>query len=102
MVNPRVLSIEAVNALVPRLRGQPFTLRVVYVREGEPAIAAALDAVAEGHPTVALGSYPRFDSEADYKVNLKNEIGVEKTVAGLVEIRRDLAELKRQLSSPQP
>jgi molybdenum cofactor synthesis domain-containing protein len=61
------------EAIVPRLEGRPFTLRAVYVSAGEPAIAAALDQVAEEHPAVALGSYPRFDREADHKVKLTLE-----------------------------
>ena len=61
------------ESVAPRLGGRPFTLRAVYVSAGEPAIAAALDAVADGHPHVALGSYPRFDREADHKVKLTLE-----------------------------
>ena len=61
------------EALAPRLRGSPFTLRSVYVSSSEPEIAAALDAVADSHPSVALGSYPRFDSEADHRVKLTLE-----------------------------
>ncbi|HUB08787.1 MAG TPA: molybdopterin-binding protein [Myxococcales bacterium] len=61
------------EAVAPRLTGNPFTLKAVYVSAGEPAIAAALDAVADGHPRVALGSYPRFDREADHKVKLTLE-----------------------------
>jgi molybdenum cofactor synthesis domain-containing protein len=49
------------EALPPRLHGAPFTLRAVFVSVGEPVLAFALDAVAEAHPDVALGSYPRFD-----------------------------------------
>jgi molybdenum cofactor synthesis domain-containing protein len=61
------------EAIVPSLVSRPFTLRAVYVSAGEPAIAAALDQVAEEHPAVALGSYPRFDREADHKVKLTLE-----------------------------
>ncbi len=35
---------------------------------GEGAIAPALDAVARAHPAVEIGSYPRFDAEADHRV----------------------------------
>jgi uncharacterized membrane protein len=37
----------------------------------------------------------RLRAEADYRVNLKNEIGVEKTVAALEEIKRDIDEIKK-------
>ncbi len=69
---PQLCRIQ-LEALTPRLHGRPFTLRAVYVSAGEPAIAAALDVVAEAHPAVALGSYPRFDREADHKVKLTLE-----------------------------
>jgi len=39
----------------------------------------------------------RLRAEADYRVNLKNEIGVEKTVAALDDLRREIAELKARL-----
>ncbi len=61
------------EALAPRLHGRPFTLRVVFVSAGEPAIAAALGAVAADHPAVAIGSYPRFDRGADHRVKLTLE-----------------------------
>jgi uncharacterized membrane protein len=44
-------------------------------------------------------SRERVRSEADYKVNLKNEIGVEKTVAALMDLQRQLAELRLQVHS---
>jgi molybdenum cofactor synthesis domain-containing protein len=61
------------RALVPRMRSRPFLLRQVFVRLGEPAIAGAVNEVAARHPTVDLGSYPRFDSGADYRVKLTLE-----------------------------
>jgi CRP/FNR family cyclic AMP-dependent transcriptional regulator len=39
----------------------------------------------------------RLRAEADYRVNLKNEIGVEKTVAALEDLKREIAELKSRL-----
>jgi len=60
-------------ALAPRLRSRPFLLRQVFVRLGEPVIAGPLNAVAARHPTVDVGSYPRFDSAADYRVKLTLE-----------------------------
>ncbi len=37
----------------------------------------------------------RLRAEADYRVNLKNEIGVEKTVAAIEEIKRDIVDIRR-------
>ncbi|MFI5029002.1 MAG: hypothetical protein ACHQCF_08510, partial [Solirubrobacterales bacterium] len=61
------------RALAPRMRSRPFLLRQVFVRLGEPVIAGPLDAVAARHPTVDVGSYPRFDAGADYRVKLTLE-----------------------------
>lgn len=60
------------DAVIERYRAEPFHLRCVFLREGEAAIAAALDQVALAHPHVAIGSYPRFDA-ADHKVRLTLE-----------------------------
>ena len=77
------------EAIVPSLVSRPFTLRSVYVSAGEPAIAAALDEIAEQHPAVALGSYPRFDREADHKVKLtlesRDAAAVAKALGDLLE-----------------
>ncbi len=45
----------------------------------------------------------RLRAEADFRVNLKNEIGVEKAVAALEDVKREIAELKRlqEESSPE-
>lgn len=50
------------------LEAPPFRLACVYLSVGEGAIAPALDAVARAHPAVEIGSYPRFDAEADHRV----------------------------------
>lgn len=50
-------------------RTQPIHSRAVYSSEGEGLIAAALDAVVEEFPTVAVGSYPRLDA-IDHKVKI--------------------------------
>jgi molybdenum cofactor synthesis domain-containing protein len=50
-------------------RAGPIHSRSLYSRDGEGVIAAALDAVVEEFPTVAVGSYPRLD-EPDYKVKI--------------------------------
>jgi len=54
------------------LQGEPFHLACVYVSVVEDQIAPALTAVAEAHPRVEVGSYPRFD-DADHAVKLTVE-----------------------------
>jgi molybdenum cofactor synthesis domain-containing protein len=50
-------------------RAPPIHSRALYSREGEGVIAAALDALVEEFPSVAVGSYPRLDEPA-YKVKI--------------------------------
>jgi molybdenum cofactor synthesis domain-containing protein len=50
------------------LEAPPFRLACVYLSKEEGDIAPALDAVAHAHPAVEIGSYPRFDAAADYRV----------------------------------
>jgi molybdenum cofactor synthesis domain-containing protein len=50
-------------------RAGPIHSRALYSREGEGVIAAALDALVEEFPTVAIGSYPRLDAP-DHKVKI--------------------------------
>jgi molybdenum cofactor synthesis domain-containing protein len=50
-------------------RAGPIHSRALYSRDGEGVIAAALDALVEEFPGVAVGSYPRLD-EPDYKVKI--------------------------------
>ena len=54
------------------LAAPPFRLACIYLGVGEGPIAAALDAVARAHPSVEIGSYPRFDG-ADHRVKLTVE-----------------------------
>ena len=54
------------------LAASPFKLACVYVRLGEGPIAPLLDRVVADHPTVEIGSYPRFDG-ADHRVKLTVE-----------------------------
>ena len=42
----------------------------------------------------------RLRAEADYRVNLKNEIGVEKTVAAIEEIKREIVDIRRMQGAP--
>lgn len=59
-------------ALRARFQARPFVLAEIFLRCDEPKIAEPLRAVAEQHPTVQLGSYPRFD-DADHRVKLTLE-----------------------------
>jgi len=60
------------DAVRDRFRAAPFHLRTIFVRESETNIAQCLDRTLEAHPTVALGSYPRFD-HPEWKVKLTVE-----------------------------
>lgn len=74
--------------LRPRLRTQPFALRQVFLSVGEDRIAVLLKAVADAHPHLEFGSYPRFD-DADYRVKItiesKDQAEVEAGLAMLTQ-----------------
>jgi len=57
---------EAVREL---FRAAPIHARAVYSRDGEGAIAGALDAVVAEFPTVEIGSYPHLEAP-DYRVKI--------------------------------
>ncbi|OJT21389.1 competence/damage-inducible protein A [Archangium sp. Cb G35] len=61
------------EAVLARLRGTPMHLRVLYLNQGESAVAAVLDRVALDMPHVAIGSYPMFDHSLDYLVKVTVE-----------------------------
>jgi molybdenum cofactor synthesis domain-containing protein len=81
LVVDRIVLLPGVPALMrrqfevvaPRLQSRPFLLRQVYLDASEPEIASALDRVALIHPRVAIGSYPTFERDADYRVKLTIE-----------------------------
>jgi molybdenum cofactor synthesis domain-containing protein len=54
------------------LEAPPFRLAQLFVSVGEGELAPALDRVANAHPGVEIGSYPRFD-EADHRVKVTLE-----------------------------
>ena len=54
------------------LVGAPYHLVSLYLAWGEDRLAVPLAAVAESHPGVDVGSYPRFD-RADHKVRVTVE-----------------------------
>jgi molybdenum cofactor synthesis domain-containing protein len=53
--------------------GEPFHLSTVYLSVGEERFAEALARVASSHAAVEIGSYPRFDEGADYRVRVTLE-----------------------------
>ncbi len=59
-------------AIRERFRVEPFYTRAIYTLEDEFDLAENLRAVADGHPQVAIGSYPSFSSP-DYRVKLTLE-----------------------------
>jgi molybdenum cofactor synthesis domain-containing protein len=50
------------------LEAPPFRLACVYLSVNEGEIAAPLDGIAKAHSGVEIGSYPRFDPGAEYRV----------------------------------
>ncbi|MGD9763934.1 MAG: competence/damage-inducible protein A [Candidatus Binatia bacterium] len=80
---------EKVLALCPRLRREPYHLRIVYTRELETAIAAHLTRTLEQFPDLLLGSYPKLD-DPEYRVRItlesKDEAYVERALAALLNI----------------
>jgi molybdenum cofactor synthesis domain-containing protein len=61
------------EVVLSRIPPAPLTLRVLYLALGESELAKALDGVALAMPHVAIGSYPVFDEDADYRVKLTVE-----------------------------
>jgi len=62
----------------------PFHLAEVFVSVGEDQLAPLLDRLAAGHPSVEIGSYPRFD-EADHRVKVTLESKDRAAVAAVLE-----------------
>jgi molybdopterin-biosynthesis enzyme MoeA-like protein len=60
------------EALKERFDATPYTLRVVYTREGEGTIAEHLNATLTAFPDLLLGSYPKI-SHPEYAVKLTLE-----------------------------
>ena len=80
---------EKILALRERLAGDPFHLRVVYLREMESAIAGYLDRTVAEFPELMLGSYPTLN-DPDYRVRVtlesKDEAYVERALAALLAL----------------
>ena len=61
------------DQVAPLLSGPPFRVATAYLSVGEERFAPELAAVAAAHPDVEMGSYPRFDRGADYRVRVTVE-----------------------------
>jgi molybdenum cofactor synthesis domain-containing protein len=64
------LKFEAIRGL---FSAAPFTLAEIFLSCEETKIAKVLWEVSERFPQVQMGSYPRFDEEADHRVKLTLE-----------------------------
>lgn len=67
--------------------GAPYHLACLYFRWGEDRLAVPLADVAETHPAVEVGSYPRFDA-ADHRVRVtvegRDRLAVRAAVAAIL------------------
>ena len=68
---PRIL-LERFEVIKEMFRDKPFFLKVIFVKEGEGAIASCLNALLESFPSLLLGSYPAL-GHPDYRVKLTLE-----------------------------
>lgn len=73
------------ETVLKRLPVTPVVLQVLYVSAIEAQIASVLDQVALARPDVAIGSYPTFDPEADYRVKITVEHAEAGPVAAVVQ-----------------
>ncbi|MHC4391793.1 MAG: competence/damage-inducible protein A [Planctomycetota bacterium] len=77
-----------VDALKPRFQREPYFLKRAYLSLDEGEVAGILGALESAH-AVAIGSYPRYDREADYAVLVtvesKNEPAVNEAFRELLE-----------------
>ncbi|MCW5892362.1 MAG: competence/damage-inducible protein A [bacterium] len=77
------------NALRDRFVDTPYTLRIVYTRDGEGTIAHHLNATLAAFPELMLGSYPKLgDPEYAVKLTLesKDAAYVEQALAHLLQL----------------
>ncbi len=84
---PELFKLQ-LESVISRFETAPVVLRVLYLNQPEPAIAAVLDAIALSHPEVAIGSYPTFDPQAGYRTKITVEHGKQAAVdevIGLLE-----------------
>ena len=67
---PPVLFKEGFGRIRERYRSAPLFGRAVYLALGEGELAEHLDATVAHFSQVSIGSYPRFDDRADYRVKI--------------------------------
>ena len=67
---PPVLFKEGFGRIRERYRSAPLFGRAIYLALGEGELAEHLDATVARFPQVSIGSYPRFDQRADYRVKI--------------------------------
>jgi molybdenum cofactor synthesis domain-containing protein len=81
---PPMLFQEGFARIRDRYRTAPIFTRALYFGIGEGSLAEHLDAAVAEFPSVAIGSYPRFD-DADYRVKVtfdgRNEDDVRRAAA---------------------
>lgn len=69
---PQLFKLQ-LETVLARLPGSPLALKCLYLKLGEPDLAAALDQVALAMPEVTIGSYPQFDADLDHRVKVTIE-----------------------------
>ena len=87
------------ETLKERFAATPYTLRVVYTREGEGSIAEHLNATLAAFPDLLLGSYPKL-AHPEYSVKLtlesKDEAYVERALAHLLGLLPEAAVVRTE------
>ena len=91
---PPVLFKEGFGRIRERFRSAPLFGRAVYLALGEGELAEHLDATVARFPQVSIGSYPRFDQRADYRVKITFDGRSED------EVREAFAFFRKRLPEP--
>ena len=61
------------DQVAPKLGGVPLHLAELFLSIGEDPVADVMTRLASEHPDVEIGSYPRFDEGAEYRVKITLE-----------------------------
>lgn len=69
---PRFLRLQF-DHFAERLKAPPFRLASVYTRLGEDRLVLVMDELARAFPDVEIGSYPKFEGDLDYRVQITLE-----------------------------
>jgi molybdopterin-biosynthesis enzyme MoeA-like protein len=78
---------EGFTRIRDRFRVAPIFSRALYFTLGEGALAEHLDATVARFPSVAIGSYPRFD-ETDHRVKVTFDGRDQRDVRAALEFLR--------------